>query len=77
MPGNHDVPLYNVLARFLRPLGGYRRVIDADLEPSYVDDEIAVLGINTARSLTFKGGRVNDRQIERVGAGARAAAARA
>jgi 3',5'-cyclic AMP phosphodiesterase CpdA len=66
VPGNHDVPLYNVLARFLRPLAGYRRAIGPDLEPSYVDDEIAVLGINTARSLVFKGGRVSDAQLARV-----------
>ena len=66
VPGNHDVPLYNVLARFLRPLGGYRRAIGADVEPSYVDDEIAVLGVNSARALTFKGGRVDGAQLERV-----------
>ena len=66
VPGNHDVPLYNVLARFLRPLAGYRRAIGADLEPSYVDDEIAVLGINTARSFVFKGGRVSHEQLARV-----------
>jgi predicted MPP superfamily phosphohydrolase len=66
VPGNHDVPLYNVLARFLRPLGGYRRAIDAEVEPSYVDEEIAVLGVNSARGLTFKEGRVNDRQMARV-----------
>ena len=66
VPGNHDVPLYNVFQRFVRPLAKYRRYIAADLEPAYVDDEIAVVGINTARSLTFKGGRVNEEQLERV-----------
>jgi 3',5'-cyclic AMP phosphodiesterase CpdA len=66
VPGNHDVPLYNVLARFLRPLAGYRRAIGADVEPSYVDDEIAVLGVNSARALAFKGGRVNAGQLARV-----------
>ena len=66
VPGNHDVPLYNVFARFLRPLAGYRRNISEDPEPSFVDDEIAVLGINTARSFVFKGGRVSDAQLERV-----------
>jgi len=66
VPGNHDVPLYNVFQRFLRPLAKYRRYIAHDLEPAYVDDEIAVVGINTARSLTFKGGRVNEEQLERV-----------
>jgi 3',5'-cyclic AMP phosphodiesterase CpdA len=63
VPGNHDVPLYNVVARFLRPLAGYQRAVGADLEPLWADDEIAVLGINTARSLTFKRGRINERQV--------------
>jgi 3',5'-cyclic AMP phosphodiesterase CpdA len=63
VPGNHDVPLYNIYARFALRLESYRRYISADLEPYYVDDEIAVQGINTARSLTFKGGRVNERQV--------------
>jgi predicted phosphodiesterase len=66
VPGNHDVPLYNVLARFLAPLAGYRRVIAGDVEPGFVDDEIAVLGINTARSFVFKGGRVSQSQLARV-----------
>jgi 3',5'-cyclic AMP phosphodiesterase CpdA len=66
VPGNHDVPLYNVALRFADPLANYRRYITDDLEPYYRDDEIAVAGINTARSLTFKGGRINERQIARV-----------
>jgi 3',5'-cyclic AMP phosphodiesterase CpdA len=66
VPGNHDVPLYNVALRFTDPLANYRRYITNDLEPFYRDDEIAVAGINTARSLTFKGGRINERQVARV-----------
>jgi len=64
VPGNHDVPLFNVMARFLRPLTKYRRYITPQLQPIFIDEEIAVIGINTARSLTIKDGRVNDRQIE-------------
>ena len=66
VPGNHDVPLYNVAYRFLAPLRRYRRHFSPDLEPSFVDDEIAVLGVSTARSLVFKGGRINEEQIERI-----------
>ena len=40
--------------------------ISEDLEPYYEDDEVAVVGINTARALTFKGGRINERQVARV-----------
>lgn len=63
VPGNHDVPLYNVIARFVTPLEKYRRYIDDNLQPHFVDDEIVVLGVNTARSLTIKGGRINQRQV--------------
>lgn len=63
VPGNHDVPLHNVFARFLQPLRKYRRFITNDLWPFYHDEEIAVLGVSTARSLTIKGGRVNENQV--------------
>jgi 3',5'-cyclic AMP phosphodiesterase CpdA len=66
VPGNHDVPLYRVWERFFSPLGKYQRLIERDLEPSFVDDEIAVLGINTARSLTFKNGRINEEQMAAI-----------
>jgi 3',5'-cyclic AMP phosphodiesterase CpdA len=66
VPGNHDISLYNVLRRFLQPLARYKRYITDDLDPIHVDDEIAVLGINTARSLTFKDGRVNQEQIAKM-----------
>jgi 3',5'-cyclic AMP phosphodiesterase CpdA len=66
VPGNHDISLYNVFRRFLQPLTRYKRYITDDLDPIYVDEEIAVLGVNTARSLTFKDGRVNKEQIETI-----------
>jgi 3',5'-cyclic AMP phosphodiesterase CpdA len=66
VPGNHDVPLHNVYARFHAPLDNYLRYITEDLEPFWTDGEVAVLGLNTARSLTIKGGRVNEQQVDRV-----------
>src|SRR6202022_577354 len=64
VPGNHDAPLHTVFSRFIGPLPKCLRYVSDDLEPFYADDEIAVLGINTARSLTFKRGRINSMQIE-------------
>ena len=66
VPGNHDVPLYNPFQRFLQPLGKYRRYISEETEPVYVDEELAIVGLNTARSAVFKGGRVNATQLARV-----------
>jgi len=63
VPGNHDVPLYDVLRRFLSPLTRYRRFIDETLCPFIELPGVAVLGINTARSLTFSEGRINEDQI--------------
>jgi 3',5'-cyclic AMP phosphodiesterase CpdA len=63
VPGNHDVPLYDVLRRFLSPLARYRRFIDENLCPFVELPGLAVLGINTARSLTFKDGRINQDQV--------------
>lgn len=68
IPGNHDVPLYDVLRRFGSPLGRYCQHITNDLAPSFIDEEIAVVGINTARALTFKGGRISAEQREAAAA---------
>jgi len=64
VPGNHDVPLYDVLRRFLSPLTRYRRFIDETLCPFVELPGVVVLGVNTARSLTFKDGRLNQEQVE-------------
>jgi 3',5'-cyclic AMP phosphodiesterase CpdA len=66
VPGNHDISLYNVFRRFVQPLDRYKRYITEDLNPCHIDDEIAVVGVNTARSLTFKDGRVNKEQVEQI-----------
>lgn len=66
VPGNHDVPLYNIVHRLLRPLEKFHRHIEPNLKPSFVDAELAVLGLNTARSLVLKNGRVNVAQLESV-----------
>ena len=63
VPGNHDVPLYDVLRRFLSPLTRYQRYIENDLCPFHQLAGAAVLGINTARSLTFKDGRISHEQM--------------
>ena len=66
VPGNHDVPLYNLFMRTFQPLHRYRRYFGGDLTPYYADSEIAIVGLNTARSFTFKDGRVNKKQVEQV-----------
>ncbi len=68
VPGNHDIPAYNLLARFTMPFRNYRHYITPDLNPFISDGEVAVLGINTARPLIFNfaHGRINRQQIARI-----------
>ncbi|MDX1951021.1 MAG: metallophosphoesterase family protein [Verrucomicrobiota bacterium] len=67
VPGNHDVPLYDLFSRFGSPLKRYCQYISADLDPWWHQDDLAVLGLNTARSLTWKDGRISEEQIALIG----------
>ena len=69
VPGNHDVPLYNMFARFLTPFAKYDHYVSPVGHPAsfFHDDEIAILGLNTARSFTRKNGRVSIEQIAQIG----------
>ncbi|MBV9564173.1 MAG: metallophosphoesterase, partial [Bradyrhizobium sp.] len=73
VPGNHDIPLYDVARRFLSPLRRYRRYAAAGRRECYFDEEVAIVGLNTARSLTFKNGRLSLAQINGLSDGFTAA----
>jgi 3',5'-cyclic AMP phosphodiesterase CpdA len=68
VPGNHDIPLFDVAERLAAPLARYRQYISANLEPEYLDDELIVIGVNTARSMVFPfgEGRISKRQVDHV-----------
>lgn len=66
VPGNHDVPFWNVVARFLFPFQDYMTHITTDLAPVYQDEELIVVGVNTARSWAWGEGRINEQQVEQV-----------
>jgi 3',5'-cyclic AMP phosphodiesterase CpdA len=66
VPGNHDVPLYRVWERIFDPFGAYKKYFSPELEPVYRDDEMLVVGINTAHGWTFKDGRITLRRLLEV-----------
>lgn len=66
VPGNHDIPLWNLYRRFFSPLKAYRKAVDSDVEPGYKNDRLVIMGINSARSLEWKEGRISLRQIRRI-----------
>jgi 3',5'-cyclic AMP phosphodiesterase CpdA len=66
VPGNHDVPLFDLARRVFLPIRRWRKHISADLAPFVADGEIAILGISTARSFTWKNGRVSHEQMRLI-----------
>jgi 3',5'-cyclic AMP phosphodiesterase CpdA len=66
IPGNHDIPLYNLFARFLYPYANYAREFGKELEPEYESERVLVLGVKTTRRRRHKDGEVSDEQVERV-----------
>jgi 3',5'-cyclic AMP phosphodiesterase CpdA len=64
IPGNHDVPLFDIVRRFLSPLERYREYISAELDPEFSDEELFVVGLNTARSFTWQSGRISEAQVQ-------------
>ncbi len=63
VPGNHDIPIYDVFRRFLDPLGRYKHHVSSNTTPFYEDDEMVVCGMNTAHGHTFKDGRVRPDEL--------------
>ena len=66
VPGNHDMAFLNPWKRATQRLRMFRQLISNDPEPFYVDDEIAVLGLNTARVTHLRDGRIREWQIARL-----------
>ncbi|WP_433727703.1 metallophosphoesterase family protein [Actinoplanes sp. CA-051413] len=67
VPGNHDLPLDRPLIRAVRPLSGYRWVVDAHPEPLLHLGGLQVLGLSTPRPYLWKGGRIDAGQVARIG----------
>lgn len=70
VPGNHDVPQLNLLARLFNPYARYRRYIDEDLEPFIELGGVALLGLKTPRRFTpdmnWSNGFLDRRQLSRL-----------
>lgn len=66
VPGNHDIPLFNLPARLFYPYRNYRRAFGSQLEPEYESEGLLLLCLNTSRPGRHTRGAVSSAQIERV-----------
>ncbi|MET1078054.1 MAG: metallophosphoesterase [Pseudomonas sp.] len=63
IPGNHDLPLLNLVSRFMAPYDNYQRYFGDDLEPSFENDQLLVIGLNTTHPKRHKDGLVTHEQV--------------
>ena len=66
LPGNHDIPLFDLLSRLTRPYGNYLQAFGPRLEPLLNTDDFLVIGVNTTRAARHKNGEVSTEQVQRV-----------
>ena len=68
IPGNHDIPLFNLSARLFNPYSRFRRAFGTALEPMHHAPDLLVLCVNTTRWYRHVNGEVSKAQIDRVAA---------
>lgn len=73
IPGNHDLPLFDLAYRLRSPYARYRAAFGEELEPEWTSEHWLVLGVNTTRWWRHKQGEVSIAQVERVAARLRGA----
>jgi 3',5'-cyclic AMP phosphodiesterase CpdA len=66
LPGNHDIPLLDVLSRVMQPYRNYLRAFGPRLQPTLETDDFLVIGVNTTRPSRHKNGEVSPDQVHRV-----------
>ncbi len=68
IPGNHDIPLFDLSARLLNPYSRFHRAFGDALEPMHDAADLLVLCVNTTRWYRHVNGEVSRAQINRVAA---------
>lgn len=66
LPGNHDIPLFDVLTRVFAPYRRYARAFGHALEGEFVREDVLLLSLNTTRRWRHVHGELSDAQIRRV-----------
>jgi 3',5'-cyclic AMP phosphodiesterase CpdA len=75
IPGNHDLPLFNLWGRLHAPYRGFQRAFGDDLAPVLDRPRYLVIGVNTTRPRRHTQGEVSQAQIEAVATRLRGAGA--
>ncbi len=66
LPGNHDIPLWHLPLRLLRPYARYREAFGDVLEPSLDTEALLLMAVNTTRWWRHEDGQLSAAQVARV-----------
>ncbi len=64
IPGNHDIPLFNIFTRLLTPYAAYQRAF-GDCESSWCGDGVGIIGFNTTSRFRHTTGLLNPDYLTR------------
>ena len=66
VPGNHDIPLFDLWTRLRRPYARHMAAFGDDLEPVHCSADLMVVCVNTTRAWRHKQGEISRLQVDRV-----------
>ncbi|MEY4563627.1 MAG: hypothetical protein RLZZ618_2904 [Pseudomonadota bacterium] len=66
IPGNHDIPLFNIFQRLFMPYSRYSALLHKELEPEFEAERLLVIGVRTTRRYRHEDGEVSAAQVARV-----------
>ncbi len=66
VPGNHDIPLFNLAARLLCPRLCFRRWIAQETEPLLEAERAIITGLDTTHRWSWQRGKISPKQIDRI-----------
>lgn len=66
VPGNHDIPFYNLLKRAVSPFYDYKKYINSDLSFECDTEEALILGLNSANLWHGKNGKMSHDSLMRL-----------
>lgn len=68
IPGNHDIPRYNLFERLFNPYNKYKKFINKNLSPVFITNDFVLAGMNTARRVlahwNWANGAISKKQLD-------------
>ena len=66
VPGNHDIPLYDPFSRLFHPFKRYKQYISSQLESSFCNEEVNILGVNSVTPYKIKDGTLDHQTLNLI-----------